>query len=201
MIFVKWLLSRIEALKRLLADKHKSTRIRNMKDIPIHQSESLRPVVGNFGTEVIDGTLYISTQIFDAMKQCNPRSAAEAYSIAYSCPSIFTEELKWTTEDARCAVDILREQLRGHVEDSILDYDPSDHPEFALGALPPDPSWIGKTARELVAMNRAASVQEVAEAVQPLAQLAEIRGPVDSTESDPHTNIIDPTGNFIDLLE
>jgi len=96
---------------------------------------------GDFGAAVKDDKLVLPPEVQAIAPSL--RNANQFFSTVLCYPTLFATSFGWTPEETKQATDKIREQLRGHVADAILDFDVSKAPKFPVGgAIPPSNAKI-----------------------------------------------------------
>jgi hypothetical protein len=93
---------------------------------------------GDFGAAVVGGDLMLPEDIVNVLASHGVRTAAELVSYLQTFPSAVAHELHWTVSDVMKGLTSLGGQLRGYVDDAILN--PPQRPKMGYGAL--DPSTL-----------------------------------------------------------
>jgi hypothetical protein len=93
--------------------------------------------LGDFNARVENGAIVLPAALERINRNLGVFNGETFFSVVSSFPTSFCAILRWTHEETRSATDKLREQLRGAVPDSILDFDPAAQPQRSFCAMPP----------------------------------------------------------------
>jgi hypothetical protein len=105
-----------------------------MMPVPI-KSVSAKEVRGDLRAKLDNGNLLIPERVAVVLAGWGIRTAVDLLSILQAFPSAVADELGWEPGDVAKALAVLKTQLRGRVDDSILN--PPRHLEPVYGAFPP----------------------------------------------------------------
>jgi hypothetical protein len=105
-----------------------------MKPLTIATGNSLS-TPGDFAATVDEAgsRLLVPQDLSDKLTAQGIRTASELVSYLLSFPTAAAKDLNWSIEDVSRGLDQLKDQLRGHVDDFILD--PPEHPKRGYGGL------------------------------------------------------------------
>lgn len=93
---------------------------------------------GDYNADVdADGTLVLPASFRPLNEQCGARSAETFFSICMDCPSALMQHCGWTQQETAAANARLKDQLRGHISDKLLDYDATKRRSYPFGAQRP----------------------------------------------------------------
>lgn len=109
--------------------------------IPLILKEALAPLPaqpGDFIACVVGCDLVLPSDVFTAFRSFGARTAVDMVSYAENFPSAVSAALQWTVDQTRQAAATLKGQLKGLVDDDILD--PPPRPQVVYDAMPPEPS-------------------------------------------------------------
>lgn len=90
--------------------------------------------------DIENAAVILPPEMKSFLEHSGVREAVSLYGVVSSFPSSIMAHCGWTIEETKAATAKLSAQLRGHVPDGLLDFDPSKTPRRAMGALPPTDS-------------------------------------------------------------
>lgn len=96
---------------------------------------AVRETPGDLRARLKDDNLLLPDRVAMAFAALGIRTAADLVSYLQAFPTSVADELGWEPQDVHHALALLRKQLRGRVDDSILN--PSLRREPAYGAVLP----------------------------------------------------------------
>jgi hypothetical protein len=82
--------------------------------------------------------LYLRSDIFQACIENGRTHADQFFNTLVAAPDVMAKLIDCTEEQLKEWTGQLKASLRGHVPDSILDYDPATAPRYAMGLRLPD---------------------------------------------------------------
>ncbi|SRR5260370_25792557 len=94
-----------------------------MTELMIKPAEGKRPgddAPGDFHASIVGSDLVLPESIASKLKSQGIRTAAELLSLVNGFPSAVAFLLNWSIPDATRAADILRSQMRGHIDSFFL---------------------------------------------------------------------------------
>lgn len=91
---------------------------------------------GDFGIVVKEPDLLVPEAVVHAVPPGDIRTVTDFVSYMDAFPSAVASLLHWSVSDVHHGLGKLRAQLRGHVDDSVVE--PVRRPRFAYGALNPN---------------------------------------------------------------
>jgi hypothetical protein len=106
-----------------------------MTPLTIRAVSPLHATPGNLGAIVEGDYLLLPEPVARLFHAAGVRNGAELLSYLYSFPGAVAVTLHWTLSDVGVATKALHDQLRGHVDEAILD--PPRQPKRTYGALYP----------------------------------------------------------------
>ena len=116
----------------------------------VEESAELSSSPGDFGGKVQDGKLLLPQNVYKLFDDLRATHDAGSLIATYqhfpSYKKVLAEHLGWKEEEVQKAYENLVDLVRDHVPERYLNWSP---PKRAYGAMPPDPSYIGKTPRQL----------------------------------------------------
>lgn len=109
-----------------------------MSGLPLISDASLQKKPGSFGARVDASGLYLPLDVHLCAQIAGWPSAEEFFLATFDFPDILQDTFGWSMDECRQASEELRNLLRGHVSDKVLD--PIEVEKHPTGVPLPDPN-------------------------------------------------------------
>ena len=105
-----------------------------MMPLPV-KSMIANEVRGDLRAKLDNGNLLLPKRVLAILTSWGVRTAADLLSVLQTFPSGLADELGWEAEDVDHALTVLKAQLKGRVDENVLN--PPKREEPVYGAVPP----------------------------------------------------------------